>query len=272
MAGDDVVGDVKEEAKRRLRSSYALSYVLAWCAVNYEFLIVVFSEGGYTDKIGYVALHLHYGQSSFVTFGVPALLAFIPVFLLPVLNQLADLWSKAVEVGGTHLSGRLESGKWASDAELVVLARNRSFELDSLRGYAKELFKAHASLVGAKSQREGPGKADWVRLPGAKAPSSGVVGALAEMVEGPGFPVGGYEMLKYLQDQGPSTEEQLRITVSRYQAGEESRDLVAILSIAGLIDFKWTTGPRPTFTLTREGGLFLKFVAEKHPEAFGSQI
>lgn len=268
MGSDGVIEDTKEEVKQRLKSPYAGSYVLAWCAVNYEFLIVVFSGGDYTYKIGYIARHLEFGQSTWVTFGLPAVLAFVPVLALPLLNQFANLWSKGVEVGATYLSVWMETGKRVSDDELRLLARNRLFALDALRKYSRELFKAHAALAYAQLQQSPPGKADWVQLAGSTDPANGVVSPVAEMVERAGFPRSGYEMLQLLQREGLRTEDQLRSSVTRFQAGEEARDIIGLLNGAQLIDLKWTEGPSPSFYLTRAGAAFLGFVAERHPEAF----
>lgn len=271
MAGDDVVGDVKEEAKRRLRSSYALSYVLAWCAVNYEFLIVVFSEGGYTDKIGYVALHLHYGQSSFVTFGVPALLAFIPVFLLPVLNQLADLWSKAVEVGGTHLSGRLESGKWTSDKELRDRERTGSVQRDTLRRSAKELMQKWSKSAYETYRNYPKGLRRMQPLYAAAGRLKNVAPELLQTLETVGFPKQGYRMLKLLQSEGDLSQDRL----IRDSSGEDGRDMsmecLAILLGAELISFVWDEGTEPVYDLGPKGRDLLDSVAQDYPQAFSQR-
>lgn len=269
MAGDDLVGDVKEEAKQRLRSPYGLSYALAWCAVNYEFLIVVFSDGAYVDKIGYLARHLKFGQSAWLTFGLPAVLAFIPILALPMLNQMADVWSKVSEVGASYFKVWLDTGRRVSDEELRALARRRQIENAAIRARAEATFLAYGEVVFTHSKFRNDRNVQWVPLTGASVLGSGVQGDLAAVVESVGFPEIGFEMLRLLQREGARTEAQLFECGRNLVYGDkDKREYVAFLLGAGLLKMTWPDGVVPVFDLTKEASEFVRFVEREHPESF----
>jgi hypothetical protein len=269
MTSEGIFEDTKQELKRRLKSPFAGSYALAWCVVNYEFLIVVFSAGPYADKIGYIAQHIYYGRSWWDTFGLPALLALIPVLGLPVLNLLADLWSKMVDVSGTYLIVWMETKKRVSDPELRALALSRSLEINTLRNYAKEALAACAQLALYRATALNPGMAGWVQLPDSdKSLIQGVPAVIAKFIHRAGFPSAGHKMLQCIFNEGPRTEGQLIDCCDPGLSKQDKLEIVALLLGAGLTSLKWFDGVQPSFDLTQQGRDFNKFINTCHPGAF----
>lgn len=57
----DGAESVKDEMLKRMRSPFVGAFVIAWCVVNYEELIVVFSNGDYADRYFFVVRRLIFG-------------------------------------------------------------------------------------------------------------------------------------------------------------------------------------------------------------------
>lgn len=264
-ANDGFVEGAKEEVKQRLRSPYVVSFLVAWCAVNYEFLIVVFSEGEYVNKIGYIAQHLYREQSWWHVFGLPALLALIPVISIPVLNELAERCAQLAQVAGTYASVWIDTGKRKSDPELRELARNRAFEIEAIRRHTIDTMSLYGQLVFAGAVKFTDEQEGWARLKIEDPPSMQGVTDLTALVRRAGFPSLGLEMLEHLADEGTRSQNQLRSLGSSKASDDIKKWNIAFLLGARLIKFDWEHGAEPMYGISKSGMRFLMTIQKLNP-------
>lgn len=265
---------VKDEIVKRVRSSFFGAFVLAWSVVNYEFLIVVFSEGNYAERIGYIARHLSYGSNLQHSFGLPLALAAVSSLALPIVNLVTDLWSKFVDIVGTRGRSCMEANRWRSDPELRARIREKTYEADSMRYYARGLLIQNSAMAARlfelgtlAADFDAQAKHDACKLPGVSVDgASALPEGFKRALENTGFSRHGYETLKQLRDEAAIGESQL---VANFAPDlDYGRLVLSMMHGSNLVRLVWDSGREPSYELSIRGKALLELIADKYTAAF----
>jgi hypothetical protein len=262
------VENVKDEVVKRMRSPFVGAFVIAWCVVNYEFLIVVFSGGEYPEKIGYIARHLFYGSDLLHSFGTPLLLAAGSTVLLPLVNLVTDLWNKFVDILGTQLQLWMETRRRVSDPDLRKLAQTRKFELDSLRRYGRERVIQNGRVVTRLFVLGHVEAWDLRPLSNLSGVSEALTIDLARTLETVGLPAQGYRMLQMLNGEGVLSEERLISSTRGSLPEDPALEILCMLQGVGVVNILWDEGVAPSYEISQSGKGLLNSIEVYYPEMF----
>lgn len=269
----DGAESVKDEIVKRMRSPFLGAFVIAWCAVNYEFLIVVFSDGNYADKIAYIARRFFHDSDLLHSFGLPLGLAAGSTLALPLVNLATDLWVKFVDILGTQMRLWMETKRRLSDPELRETARSRKHLADAVRQYAKGVIGQHsqtATRMYLLGQGENQGSRRFPGLSG--RPELALDGNVKRLLEEYGLPLVGYRMLQALGETSMLNESSLfrEATMPGKPLTAATRDILGVLIGMHFVKLIWDEGPEPAYALALQGKLVLTAVENWYPELFSA--
>lgn len=265
----DGVESVKEELAKRMRSSFFGAFVIAWCVVNYEFLIVVFSEGNYAERIGYIARHLSYGSNLLHNFGWPLVLASVSTFALPVVNLITNSWNRVVDILDTQMNLWMETKRRVSDPELRNLAQVRKSQLDALRQYARVRVTRNGGAL-ARLFEHGHIDESWDlrSLDNLSKASTALPLEHVRTLEKVGFPAQGYRMLQLLNEEGALSEERLLRDTKESGRDVPGAEILGTLLGLGLVNIVWYEGIDPLYEISRTGSGFFNAIGVSYPGIF----
>lgn len=86
----DILNSIKEAASNRLSHPASAAFIISWCVVNYQLLMILASDGDYKSKIWYIESILYRDGYLTPMLYHPAIGAFIYVAILPLPKILAD--------------------------------------------------------------------------------------------------------------------------------------------------------------------------------------
>lgn len=264
----DGAESVKDEMVKRMQSPFVGAFVIAWCVVNYEFLIVLFSEGNYADKIGYIARRFFYGSDILHSFGKPLLIAAGSTMVLPLVNLTTNLWNKAVDILGTQMSLWMETKRRVSDPELRERVRTRTYQLELMRRCARGLVVQN-SVTSARLFTVGHfGREDARALRGLRDKSINLTDETKFIFSTAGFPLQGYRILKLLRD-NIAIEEGPLIRDTKDKPDEDyARIVLSTLLGLNFVLLIWEGGPEPSYEISSKGKALLDLIEEDYPEVF----
>ncbi|KAF1072683.1 MAG: hypothetical protein GAK45_00118 [Pseudomonas citronellolis] len=167
----DFFESLKNSISERLSSPLMGAYFISWCAFNYKFIVVLFSDMKPYVKFGFIGDHIYTGPLAYLySFGAPVLATLVYLFILPFGNELVVRFNyyranamrqfRASKSGEALLSAeevKQITDKYTDelksrDAEVNDIER-RMDRLRSREAEVNDLYvKANAENVEAKSQ------------------------------------------------------------------------------------------------------------------------